>query len=109
MGQIMLDVGMALVQSARGRFVAIAFFRHRQADDLDSRIAHRVDDGSRVFPCHQHIVDHADHMRCFAVWPKLDGGIGEILGASASRWSGRIRLTPIMPQSPPDFSMACSI
>ncbi|MNL30892.1 hypothetical protein D3C87_1526530 [compost metagenome] len=59
----MPDVGVLQVQTAAGRVVAIAFFRHGHADDARVRMRNARQHGLRIFRRNQHFKQAADY-RC---------------------------------------------
>ena len=54
------DRGVALIQIAGGRIVAIALLRYRQADDANRLIRHRVENRPRRLLVHQYLADASD-------------------------------------------------
>ncbi len=97
---------MGAVEAAGGRVVAVALLGDGQGDDADVRVGHAGDDGLGVLGGDEHVLDHVDDLRGLAVGAELEGGVGEALRRERSRWSGRTRLTPTMPQSPPAARIA---
>lgn len=58
--QIVADAGMAAVERAGRRFVAVALLRHGDRDDAGSGAGEAVEHGGRIFRRHQRFGDRAD-------------------------------------------------
>ena len=78
--QVGEDVGMRPVQPAGGGLVAIAFFRHGQADDPHPGIGHGGQDRLRILAGDQHALDRLDDPRRLAPRPQFERGVGAALG-----------------------------
>ena len=77
--QIMGDVGMIAIQTARRGFVAIALLGHGQADDMRGRRGHRVQHGLRILGRDQHVAQDGHDLRGLAVRAQFHRLIGPAL------------------------------
>ena len=100
-------IGVIRVQTAGCRIVAIALFGHRQRDDPNRRVRHRVQHSGGVFGRDENVVQNLDPARRLAVRAQRDNIVGPTLwGAVRRAWRGLRNDTPMIPQSPPDAAMA---
>jgi hypothetical protein len=63
----MPDVWVSVIEIAARGIEAVAFFRHRRADDRDARIAHRGEQRLRILRRDMHAAQGADHLQRFAL------------------------------------------
>ena len=105
--EVVDDVGMGAVQAAGGRVVAVALLGDGQGDDADVRVGHAGDDGLGVLGGDEHVLRPRRRPAGSRRRGRARGRCRRSpAGARRSRWSGRTRLTPTMPQSPPAARIA---
>ena len=66
MGEVVTDVRMVDPKAAGPEVDRIAFFGHRQRDDLDTRVGQRREEAAEGLRRDQHLADGADHPQALA-------------------------------------------
>jgi hypothetical protein len=108
MGEVVGDVGMATVEPSGRGLVAVALFGDVRVTIRTFGAAKQPSTAAGILGRDEDVADDADDAARLAVGAQFDGGVGEALGFEPIALVGRTSETPMMPQSPPEASIASS-